>query len=446
MTYTAPTSITIQASAFDSDGTVSKVDFYQGCVLLGTDTTIPYEVAWNNVGAGNYSLTARATDNRGAATTSDAVNITVDADPDATPGIVDGATLRLAGTHTFTATPSNSGGTITWTVDREVTSESGGNPSLTRNVLSATGATASFNLTKVSGRETVYYVRAQDNGFNDTQTVQVFPPNVRSSFTYKSAGNPNVRTYIVVPSTLSASTHIVMVMHGNGRNADEYINTWVGWASQNNYIALAPRFDDSSWPGSRSYHSGNIFTGDDGAGTKNPEAKWSFTVVEGIHQRVQSGFAVNDTLFDLWGHSAGGQFVHRFMLFKPNAKVRFAMPANSGWYTAPDLNIDYPYGVRHPQLSLTMQDLVDCTNKQMIIFRGTADTLRDSDLRTTPEADAQGLNRYQRALYMYNKGVNLNSNLNWQLLDVPNADHDQIKMAPAAQDFLRNPNPPLPHQ
>jgi hypothetical protein len=76
-TFTAPANITINASASDTDGTITQVQFYQGTTLLGTDTTSPYSYAWNSVAAGSYSLTAKATDNGGAVTTSSPVNITV---------------------------------------------------------------------------------------------------------------------------------------------------------------------------------------------------------------------------------------------------------------------------------------------------------------------------------------------------------------------------------
>ena len=75
--FTAGANITINATAADSDGAVSKVDFYQGSTLLGTDTASPYSFTWNGVAAGNYALTAKATDNGGATTTSSVVNITV---------------------------------------------------------------------------------------------------------------------------------------------------------------------------------------------------------------------------------------------------------------------------------------------------------------------------------------------------------------------------------
>ncbi len=79
-TYTAPASVTLTATAGDVDGSISKVDFYAGTQLVGSDTSSPYSVTWSNVAAGSYSLTAVATDNDGATTTSQAVPVTVERD------------------------------------------------------------------------------------------------------------------------------------------------------------------------------------------------------------------------------------------------------------------------------------------------------------------------------------------------------------------------------
>ena len=76
-TFTAPASITITATATDSDGTVSKVEFFNGSTKLGEDTSSPYSYSWNAVAAGSYSITAKATDNLGATTTSAVVSVTV---------------------------------------------------------------------------------------------------------------------------------------------------------------------------------------------------------------------------------------------------------------------------------------------------------------------------------------------------------------------------------
>jgi hypothetical protein len=77
--FVAPATVTIQASASDSDGTVAKVEFFQNGALLATDTTAPYSYAWANPPLGNYSLTAKATDNLGATRVSAPVAISVKA-------------------------------------------------------------------------------------------------------------------------------------------------------------------------------------------------------------------------------------------------------------------------------------------------------------------------------------------------------------------------------
>ena len=77
--FTAPASISISANASDADGSISKVEFYNGTTLLGSDLTAPYSFSWTNVAAGSYSITARATDNGGLTTTSASVSVQVNA-------------------------------------------------------------------------------------------------------------------------------------------------------------------------------------------------------------------------------------------------------------------------------------------------------------------------------------------------------------------------------
>ena len=76
-TFDQGANVTITATAADSDGSVTKVEFYNGSTKLGEDTSSPYEFAWNNVTEGSYSFTAKATDNEGATRTSTAISVTV---------------------------------------------------------------------------------------------------------------------------------------------------------------------------------------------------------------------------------------------------------------------------------------------------------------------------------------------------------------------------------
>jgi hypothetical protein len=77
-TYDAPSSITFQANATDSDGTISRVKFYNGSKLLGIDVNSPYTFTWNDISNGQYEITAVATDNYNVTTTSSAILITIE--------------------------------------------------------------------------------------------------------------------------------------------------------------------------------------------------------------------------------------------------------------------------------------------------------------------------------------------------------------------------------
>ncbi len=71
------TNLVLAATATDSDGRITGVEFYDGNRLLGRVTGAPYSLVLSNVPAGTYSFTARATDNRRKTTVSAPANIAV---------------------------------------------------------------------------------------------------------------------------------------------------------------------------------------------------------------------------------------------------------------------------------------------------------------------------------------------------------------------------------
>jgi N-methylhydantoinase B/oxoprolinase/acetone carboxylase alpha subunit len=97
------------------DGTVAKVDFYQGATLLGTSTTAPYSFAWSGVAGGSYNLTAVATDDRGGTSTSAPVSITVNVNAAPTVSITSpgsGGTFTAPANITLTADAADSDGSV----------------------------------------------------------------------------------------------------------------------------------------------------------------------------------------------------------------------------------------------------------------------------------------------------------------------------------------------
>ena len=139
-TYYAPATIPLAATAADSDGTVSKVEFYAGDTLLATDTAAPFEGSWASVPAGTYSITAKAYDNKNASTTSSPVSVKVLSGPTivAAPAT---AQVKQGGTTTFAVTLAGAPtGSVTVGVARTA-----GSTDLTASPASLTFTTANWN-------------------------------------------------------------------------------------------------------------------------------------------------------------------------------------------------------------------------------------------------------------------------------------------------------------
>jgi pectate lyase len=114
-TFTAPANVTLTATATDADGTVTKVDFYFGNTLLGTDPTSPYNFAMNSLGMGSYTILAVATDNQGGTATSSSITFTV-TNPLPTVSITapsNGASFVESATIPITANAADANGTVT---------------------------------------------------------------------------------------------------------------------------------------------------------------------------------------------------------------------------------------------------------------------------------------------------------------------------------------------
>lgn len=258
---------------------------------------------------------------------------------------------------------------------------------------------------------------------------------VLCSVWYRNPWRADVRCHLVVPPTLNAASRVVVVLHGTERNPADYRASWIDWACRNDRLVICPHFDRDGWPGSAGYPLGGVLDAD---GVPRPEASWAYTALTGIVARVREAFGLADEQFDLWGHSAGAQFVHRYLLFASEAPVRCAIAANAGWYTLPDPEVAFPYGLAHLALELSAQRW---TSRTLVLMRGVRDVERDATLRVTGEADDQGRNRFDRAATMHRAGHLLDPGCRWRLIDVVGVAHEFAGMAPAAQEFLANPPP-----
>jgi hypothetical protein len=117
--FTSGAPITVIASASDNDGSVSKVEFFNGATKINEVLSAPFSFVWSSAPTGTLALTAVATDDSGAQTTSSAVTITVNppSDPNLPPSVaitqpVGGASFVTGDPITIAATASDSDGIV----------------------------------------------------------------------------------------------------------------------------------------------------------------------------------------------------------------------------------------------------------------------------------------------------------------------------------------------
>ena len=345
--------------------------------------------------------------------------------------------IQAAGTVVFHVTKSVPADVISWKASRYLIDESTGVYTFPTDTATASGDSASFSLQKTTGDYTFYKIFAYEGNQLDTLTVQVLTAGVVQKYLYTnlSLSQYSIPVWVVLPAGFSSASKFIMTMAGINRDATGIATDWLPFANANNYVVASPEFNTTNWS-SDQYILGNMFTGSNGSGSLNPKANWSFNLVEQIHRELFSECSLTDSTYQLWGHSGGGQFVHRLAFFLPDNLITRYIAGNAGWYTCPDLTVAFPWGAKNSLLNLAQSDMLAFSKRNLVVMRGTADTLQDSELNTDSLSEVQGANRYARAGYFYNSGVTVNQNLTWRIIDVPNVGHSDQLMAVAAGSFI----------
>ncbi len=260
----------------------------------------------------------------------------------------------------------------------------------------------------------------------------------KGSFIFRTPqGGKDIRVWYYRPISFHNKSQIVFVMHGVKRNGETYRNTWIRHAREGRFLLLVPEFSSEDYPDSVGYHLGNMFSS---SGRRNNEASWSFTVIEDLFDHVKATTGNQAVAYDLYGHSAGAQFVHRLVMFLPNARIRIAIAANAGWYTMPTRDVVFPYGLKDS--GTEMSDVGVSFEKNVIILLGAQDTDKNhKHLRKTTGAMAQGAHRLARGQRFYQMAKTAAKKqkiqLKWKRMIVPDVGHSHSKMSVHAARLLR---------
>lgn len=253
------------------------------------------------------------------------------------------------------------------------------------------------------------------------------------NFNFDGWAGPAVPVNMYVPEGATATTPIVIVLHGASRDLPRYYGDWRKEGEELGFIVVVPWFSKEDFPGSASYNLGAVF--DPETGEMHPREQWTYSAIEPLFDAVVEKVGGEQTQYTLFGHSAGSQFLHRFLYFVPEARVKRAIAANAGWYTMPDFGVNWPYGLDGSGVSPDV--LPGYFGRDLVVLLGEADVNReDEDLRKTPEAELQGPYRYARGHTFFRvakaRAADLGVDFGWRLQEVPRAEHSNAQMTPAA--------------
>ena len=167
-------------------------------------------------------------------------------------------------------------------------------------------------------------------------------PAGKHHFVYTQAGK-HVLVWYYLPAAAGPDAPVLVVMHGVGRNGEEYLADWTAAAEQGRFLLIVPEFSKAEFPGDPGYNYGNTVTAD---GQPRPREQWSFGMIEPVFDAVRARTGHRTDTYRIYGHSAGAQFVQRLLYFMPNPRLTHAVAANAGWYMLPDLAAEFPYGLK----------------------------------------------------------------------------------------------------
>ena len=258
------------------------------------------------------------------------------------------------------------------------------------------------------------------------------------SLTYTDAAFPDrpLLLHSARPHRFDEHTPVLMVHHGVARNGRDYRDYWLRVVDDVGILAIAIEFTEQAFPDYLWYHFGNRH---DENGAPNPREQWTYGIDDRLFGALHEQGLTRQEKYGLFGHSAGGQFVHRMLSFGYRDRVAVAVSANAGTYAMPDLDIAWPFGLG--EAGLDPDALQSVLEFPLIVMTGTNDT------KTTgryfpkgPRSMRQGETRHERAHNYIRAGHTaaeaLGTRCAWTVMNVIDVGHDGEQMSLAAAPVI----------
>jgi pimeloyl-ACP methyl ester carboxylesterase len=224
------------------------------------------------------------------------------------------------------------------------------------------------------------------------------------------------RYYLYVPRDLRPDSALLVSVHGISRNAREHVAAFTRMAERFETVLVAPVFGDGRYGDYQRL-------GRRGRGSRADLA------LQRLASHVIYEWGLPSAKFFLYGHSGGAQFAHRYAMAYPHDVAGLALSA-AGWYTLPDPDLPYPYGIEPTADSRGLSlDPREFLRVPACVFVGEDDVNRDGAFNRSEKLDSlQGRNRIERGAYwvesMNRAAAAFGYDTRYSLHILPDAGHD----------------------
>lgn len=230
------------------------------------------------------------------------------------------------------------------------------------------------------------------------------------------------------PASWRTHGQVLVVLHGTQRNAEHYLANWRPLAESNGVLLVVPEFSNAKFPRRSRYNFAQMV---DDALQPQPRERWTFGLIDAAFALARLATGATREDFVLYGHSAGAQLVHRYLLLAERSAASLIVSANAGSYTVPDFDIAFPWGLKNT--AVTADDLKRAFLRPVVVALGDADTdPNHASLPRDAAAQAQGPHRLARGQHFFERArrqaAALAAPFAWQQHLVSGVAHDDAGM------------------
>lgn len=163
-----------------------------------------------------------------------------------------------------------------------------------------------------------------------------------------TCGEP-IPVYYYKPATWTEDQPVFIAFPGYTRKAERFEKHLEELAVRYNMLIACPEFSTKKYPGARWYQEGNISDAEGEKGTIQPRQQWTFDAIDHVTGAVRRRTHAKGKVI-LFGHSAGGQLMHRYSLFASHpaltplcAPMRAGSPCLMKVYAIPTVSRTCPF-------------------------------------------------------------------------------------------------------